>query len=151
MDLEVVCDGLDQTELLAGAISSKLRGGEVIELVGDVGAGKTTFVKGLVKALGSDEPVSSPTFTISNIYEAGRLPVYHFDFYRLGSDDSLIKHELSETVADKSGVVVLEWADSVRSVLSGDHLRIDIESPSEEIRKFKLHFPPQYSYMGSGE
>src|SRR5690606_23307454 len=74
----------EQTEQFAQILASKLRGGEVIELVSDLGGGKTTFTRGLVGGLKSTDTVASPTFTISREYTGGRLHVYHFDFYRLG-------------------------------------------------------------------
>ncbi len=97
----------------------------VIELVGDVGAGKTTLVQGLARALGVEKTVTSPSFTISKVYETlvGRL--IHYDFYRL-EDAGVMREELAEALADESAIVVVEWADAVRGVLPDERLTVRI-------------------------
>src|SRR5205807_2663685 len=102
----------DDTLAIAVLIGSKLKGGEVIELVSDLGGGKTTFVKGLAKGLGSQDEVHSPSFTLSNEYRAGGLKIYHFDFYRL-NEPGIMRQELAEAIADLSGVMVVEWPEIV--------------------------------------
>ena len=87
-----LCSGTSATETYAEKLANRLVGGEVIELVGDVGAGKTTFVRGLAKGLGSTDHVSSPTFTVEQVY-TGRLTLYHYDFYRL-PDAGVVKNQL---------------------------------------------------------
>src|SRR5688572_15811906 len=82
------------TENFAETIGSQLKGGEIIELIGDVGAGKTTFARGLARGVGSTDRVTSPTFTVSNVYESGRIILKHYDFYRL-NDLAIIKNELA--------------------------------------------------------
>lgn len=111
-----------------------LRGGEVCELVGDVGAGKTTLVKGLALGLGIDEDVQSPSFTISRVY-SGRddIRLAHYDFYRL-HDAGIMAAELSEAVADRQTVVVVEWADIASDVLPTDRVTIRITPLSEDAR-----------------
>lgn len=148
MKLEVTTENVDQTMQFASILAHKLQGGEIIELIGDVGAGKTTFTKGLVAGLESISDVTSPTFAISNIYDDGLLPVYHFDFYRLDDNDEMIKHELAETVEHDNAVIVLEWAQSVRNVLDRDSIKITIEAPSVDERRFSLEIPQAYSYIG---
>jgi tRNA threonylcarbamoyladenosine biosynthesis protein TsaE len=115
-----------------------LRGGEIIELVGDVGAGKTTFVKGLAKGLGVDEDVQSPSFTISRVYD-GRddLQLSHYDFYRL-VDAGIMADELRETLQDPQTITVIEWAGVVEGVLPKERLTIQFESPSETRRTLTL-------------
>jgi tRNA threonylcarbamoyladenosine biosynthesis protein TsaE len=116
-------------------IGELLRGGEMIELVGDVGAGKTTFTKGLAAGLGIDEDVQSPSFTISRLYDArDGLQLAHYDFYRL-DDAGIMTHELDEAINDPSIVTVVEWADAAKSVLPQDRLQIHITSPSINDRK----------------
>ena len=90
--------------------------GDVYALTGDLGAGKTQFVKGMVAALGSDEDVTSPTFTLIHEYNGGRLPVYHFDFYRLESSDEVSRLGLDEYL-EGDGVCVIEWADRFPELL----------------------------------
>ncbi len=151
MKLEVTVENTEQTMLFAKVLATKLRGGEAIELIGDVGAGKTTFVHGLMTGLESDDPVTSPTFTINNVYDSGRLPVYHFDFYRLGDNDTMIKHELTETVEREDAVIVLEWAQPLRSVLPQKPISIHITNLGEHARKFVVTIPEHYAYIGSAE
>jgi len=81
--LRITSESPEATEQLAEAIGRRLTGGEVIELVSDLGGGKTTFVRGLARGLGSADVVSSPTFTVSKVYKADKLELHHFDFYRL--------------------------------------------------------------------
>jgi tRNA threonylcarbamoyladenosine biosynthesis protein TsaE len=90
--------------------ASDLRRGDVLALSGDLGAGKTHFVKGLAAALGTVAAVTSPTFTLIHEYLGGRLPLYHFDFYRLEGEDEALKIGLDEYL-DGDGVCVIEWAD----------------------------------------
>jgi tRNA threonylcarbamoyladenosine biosynthesis protein TsaE len=115
-----------------------LRGGEIIELAGDVGAGKTTFVKGLAKGLDIDEDVQSPSFTISRVYD-GRddLQLAHYDFYRL-ADAGIMADELKETLQDPQTITVIEWAGIVEGVLPKERLTIKFESPTETKRVLTL-------------
>lgn len=113
-------------------------GGELIELVGDVGAGKTTLTKGIASGLAVDEDVQSPSFTISRIY-TGRddLTLAHYDFYRL-ADAGIMSDELQETLSDPLTVTVLEWGGVVEGVLPADRLTIALESPTESSRRILL-------------
>lgn len=116
-----------------------LIGGEVIELVGDVGSGKTTLVKGLARGLAVDDEVQSPSFTISRVYSArDGLTLAHYDFYRL-SDPGIMTHELEETERDDKVVTVLEWGGVVEGVLPGDRLIIKLETTSESSRKLTIN------------
>ena len=115
-----------------------LEGDEVIELVGDVGAGKTTFVRGVAHGMQVEETVQSPSFTINRIYEAsdGRR-LAHYDFYRL-SDPGIMEDELAETVGTDKTAVIIEWADSVTDALPDDRLTISITVTGENTRKLSL-------------
>ena len=119
-------------------LGALLVGGEIIELVGDVGAGKTTLTKGIAKGLGVDEDVQSPSFTISRVYD-GRdgLTLAHYDFYRL-QDAGVMADELHETVHTPTAVTIIEWADIVSGVLPAERLSIHISPLSEEARKVEL-------------
>lgn len=115
-----------------------LRGGEIIELVGDVGAGKTTLTKGVAAGMGVTETVQSPSFTISRVYDAPHeLRLAHYDFYRL-HDAGIMADELQETLQDPQTVTVIEWAGIVDGVLPADRLSISLTSPSETTRHLKL-------------
>lgn len=134
------------TELLAEKIGKALKGGEVIELVSDLGGGKTTFVRGLVRGMGSGDQVASPTFTISKIYKAAALEVHHFDFYRL-HEPGIIADELAEVVSDPAAVVVVEWADVVRHVLPDRRLHIEIAQTPEGDRRLTFTAPEVLQYL----
>lgn len=137
--------GAASTERFAERIGVRLRGGELIELVGDMGAGKTTFVRGLARGIDSTDIVSSPTFTIKNTY-AGRLTLYHYDLYRLHQDE-LIRNELAETLDSANAVSVLEWAEEARAVLPAAHIKIEFQPTSETSRTLKITIPAKYNYL----
>lgn len=110
-----------ETEKLGQVIGRLLKGGEVIELSSDLGGGKTTLTKGIVSGMGSSDLVSSPTFTISNIYKAPHIEIHHYDFYRLG-ELGLMSDELQETLADPDSVSIIEWAGEAHDLLPKNRL-----------------------------
>ena len=127
-------------------IGRLLSGGECLELIGDVGAGKTTLTKGIAAGLDIAETVQSPTFTINRTYD-GRdgLRLSHYDFYRL-SDAGIMADELAESLEDPKTIIVIEWGEVVGDVLPEDTLRISIESPSQDQRTISF----KSSGRGSG-
>ena len=118
-------------------IGRQISGGMVLELIGDVGAGKTTFTKGLAKGLDISETVQSPTFTISRVYEGGKLTLSHYDFYRL-NDYGIMEMELAENLSNPKNVTVVEWAGDLAEILPKKHLKLVFESLSENQRKVKV-------------
>lgn len=119
-------------------IGALLRGGEFIELIGDVGSGKTTLAKGIAIGLGVDEYVQSPSFTINRIYEGrDHLTLAHYDFYRL-DDAGIMINELHEIAADPNTVTIIEWAGIIEGALPMDRLSIQITSPTETSRDMAL-------------
>ena len=122
---------------LGEEIGHSLKGGEVLELIGDVGAGKTTFTKGLAKGLGVAETVQSPSFTISRMYEAGDLTLSHYDFYRL-NDAGIMAMEIASAVEDAHNITVVEWAESVAEILPESRIKIRILPQSETVRKVEI-------------
>ena len=123
---------------LGEAIGRSVSGGEVLELVGDIGAGKTTLTKGVARALGINEPVQSPTFTISRVYDSPKgLRLAHYDFYRL-SEAGIMGDEIREAMDDDS-VVVVEWAGAVDDDLPEDRLVVKITTISEEERLVEFY------------
>jgi tRNA threonylcarbamoyladenosine biosynthesis protein TsaE len=108
-----------------------------LELIGDVGAGKTTFTKGLAKGLGVAETVQSPSFTISRMYEAGDLTLSHYDFYRL-NDAGIMAMEIASAVEDAHNITVVEWAESVAEILPESRIKIRILPQSETVRKVEI-------------
>ena len=131
-------DSDEKMQRLGVAIGQSVSGGEVLELVGDIGAGKTTLTKGIAKALDINEPVQSPTFTISRVYDSPRgLRLAHYDFYRLG-EAGIMGDEIREAM-DNDSVVVVEWAGAVDGDLPEDRLVVKITTISEEERLVEFH------------
>ncbi len=133
---------------MAEKIGARLRGGETLELVSDLGAGKTTFVRGLARGMGSNDQVRSPSFTLSNEYRSKTVTMYHFDFYRL-SEPGIMRDELAEALSDPMAVVVVEWGDIVEDVLPQKRLRVHIKSTGtvENQRKMEFKYPQQLTYL----
>ena len=128
-----------------------LRGGEVIELIGDVGAGKTTFTKGLAIGMGIDEVVQSPSFTISRTYEnTESIRMVHYDFYRL-HDAGVMKQDHQESIEDDKTVTVVEWAGIVSGVLPDDRLSLRFTSPTETSRSVDIKAGGSRSDLLKGE
>lgn len=114
-------------EQLGQVVGRKLSGGEVIELIGDIGAGKTTFVRGLARGLDITEQIQSPSFTINCHYQArDNLVLNHYDFYRL-NEAGIMSMELAETINDPNNVTVIEWGGSINDVLPKNHIKIKID------------------------
>ncbi len=127
-------------------MGSKLRGGEVIELVSDLGGGKTTFTRGLAKGAGSDDKVASPTFTISKEYETPSFTIAHFDFYRL-DQAGIVADELAEVIQDPTYVIVVEWGEVVHDVLPPARLTITIAQTATGDRTIHCTYPEAYQYL----
>ncbi len=110
----------------------------IIELVGDVGAGKTTFVRGLAKGLGIKEPITSPSFTISKTYACpdGRT-LTHYDFYRL-DNPGIMKEDLEESIENPNNITIVEWGESVSDILPKDHTIINIVYGDDDSREVIL-------------
>lgn len=131
---------ISETEMkwLGRKIGAALVGGEVLELVGDVGAGKTTLTKGIAEALEITDPIQSPTFTISRVYLAPNgLELHHYDFYRLG-EAGIMGDEIQEVMAREENVTVIEWAGAVDNVLPDDRLVVKIVATAENERQVEL-------------
>jgi tRNA threonylcarbamoyladenosine biosynthesis protein TsaE len=104
-----------------------LRGGDVVELNSDLGGGKTTLMKGIAKGLGYEGEVTSPTFTISRVYQLPNdLELHHFDFYRLNSAD-IVNQELAEVVGQPDVIVAIEWAQNAAKVLPRERLKVQLD------------------------
>ena len=123
--MEHVTNSPEETEALGEMLAGRLEPGTVIAFTGDLGAGKTAFVRGLARGLGITERVTSPTFTIVNEYEGGRLPLFHFDMYRLGSADELFDIGWEDYLM-RGGVCAVEWSENVSDALEEGCLRVDI-------------------------
>lgn len=131
---------------LAEGVGPKLRGGEVIELVSDLGGGKTTFVRGLAGGMGSPDAVRSPSFTLGNQYRAGKMTLYHFDFYRL-FEPGIMHDELAEVLADPKAVVVVEWGKIVKDILPAKRLTITLRATGDKSRELTFTYPESLGYL----
>ena len=120
----------EDTHKIAREIADSLNGGEFIAMYGDLGAGKTAFVQGLAKALGINNHITSPTFTIVNEYE-GRLPLYHFDVYRIADPDEMYEIGYDEYIYS-DGVCVVEWAELIEDLFPEKYYKITILKDEEK-------------------
>ena len=130
----------NEKELLefGGKLGALLKGGELLELSGDVGAGKTTLVKAIALGMGINETVTSPSYTLSQAYDTpSGLRLVHYDFYRL-DDPGILAAELQEVFQDKNTVVAIEWSGIVADILLSDRLQIRIEPTGESSRQLLL-------------
>ena len=121
----------EQTEQLGRNLAGLLRPGDVIAYYGDLGAGKTALTRGIAAGLGIEEPVTSPTYTIVNEYLSGRMPLFHFDMYRLSSSDELFDIGWEDYLA-RGGVCAVEWSENVEDALT-DAIRITIEKDPQNL------------------
>lgn len=134
----VEINGEGEMQAFGVKLGAFLRGGEIIELVGDVGAGKTALTKGIAAGLGVAEDVQSPSFTISRVYETPQhLYLVHYDFYRL-HDPGIMAEELREALGDQQNIIVVEWADIVKGVLPADRLSIRITPTADHDRQLDI-------------
>ena len=134
--MEFITDSPRQTESLGEALGKILTPGTVIAYLGDLGAGKTAFTRGLARGLGYREPVTSPTYTIVNEYLGGRLPLFHFDMYRLRSSDDLFDIGW-EDYLDRGGVCAVEWSENVADAME-DAITVRIEKTGDESRRITI-------------
>jgi tRNA threonylcarbamoyladenosine biosynthesis protein TsaE len=133
-----VSHSVAQTESFAAAFAQALRGGECVALSGELGAGKTQFVRGLVRGLrGNPHAVSSPSFVLLNVYDTGRLKVFHLDAYRVGGAEDFDAIGFNELL-EQGGVVVVEWADRVKELLPTNCAHIAIRATGKHTREIKI-------------
>ena len=125
-----------ETEAIGAALSKILTPGSVIAYRGDLGAGKTAFTRGLARGLGVGDPVTSPTYTIVNEYLGGRMPLFHFDMYRLHSADDLWDIGW-EDYLERGGICAVEWSENVRDALE-DPITVTIEKLGEDTRRITI-------------
>ncbi|MEI6237743.1 MAG: tRNA (adenosine(37)-N6)-threonylcarbamoyltransferase complex ATPase subunit type 1 TsaE, partial [Candidatus Saccharibacteria bacterium] len=136
----------NNTEQIAELIGNNLIGGEIVVLASDLGGGKTVFAKGLARGAGSQDQVSSPTFTISKVYKCESFDLHHFDFYRL-NDPGIIALELKEVIGDTQNVIVIEWADIIKNILPKHRMEVIIENEGGDKRGIILNYPAKIEYL----
>ena len=134
--MEFITNSPQQTEALGAALGQRLKPGTVLAYQGDLGAGKTAFTRGLARGLGATEQVTSPTYTIVNEYLSGRMPLFHFDMYRLGSEDELFDIGW-EDYLDRGGVCAVEWSENVWGAME-DAIVVTISRIDEDTRKIVI-------------
>ena len=126
----------EETEAIGQLLASRLQPGTVIAFEGDLGAGKTAFTRGLARGLGAKDRVTSPTYTIVNEYLGGKMPLFHFDMYRLDSSDELFDIGW-EDYLERGGICAVEWSENVRDAMEGA-LTVRIEKTGETSRTITL-------------
>lgn len=130
---------VEETMDLGRKLGTVVQKGTTLCLTGDLGTGKTHFAKGFAEGLGITETITSPTFTIVNEYHSGRLPLYHFDVYRIHDAEEILQVGFEEYVYGQ-GVTLIEWADMIESILPDAFLQVKIEkTPEENQRKITLY------------
>ena len=134
--MEFFTDSPAGTEAVGEALGKRLKPGAVIAYLGDLGAGKTAFTRGLARGMGITERVTSPTYTIVNEYLSGPMPLFHFDMYRLGSTDELFDIGW-EDYLDRGGVCAVEWSENVADAMEGAII-VTIEKLGEESRRITI-------------
>jgi len=132
-----ISDSPKLTQEFAAELASTLNGGEVIAFRGDLGAGKTCFTRGLAKGLEYNGEVTSPTFALINEYLGGRLPIFHFDMYRISSWEELYSSGFFDYI-EEGGVVVAEWSENIENALPENTIYVEIEKLGESERKIKI-------------
>ena len=135
----------EETEALGEALGRRLRGGEIIAYYGGLGAGKTAFTRGLARGLDISARVTSPTYTIVNEYLGGRLPLFHFDMYRLSSADDLFDIGWEDYLL-RGGVCAVEWSENVQEALE-NAITVRIEKRSDETREITVEGDPDYENL----
>ena len=134
--MEFITHSPEETEKIGEALAKSLQPGTILAYRGDLGAGKTAFTRGLARGLGCKETVTSPTYTIVNEYLGGRLPLFHFDMYRLASSDDLWDIGW-EDYLDREGVCAVEWSENVADAME-DAVTVTIEKLGESTRRITI-------------
>lgn len=134
--MQFITTSPEETEAVGQALAKVLPAGTVLAYQGDLGAGKTAFTRGLARGLGSTDPVTSPTYTIVNEYLSGRIPLFHFDMYRLASEEDLFDIGW-EDYLERGGICAVEWSENVRDAME-DPIRVCIEKIGDESRRITI-------------
>ncbi len=135
--IEVITNSPAETEEFAEKMADKLSGGEIIAFRGGMGMGKTCFTRGLAKGLGFNGSVTSPTFALVNEYTGGRLPLYHFDMYRVESWENLYSSGYFDYL-EAGGVIAAEWSENIENALEGKVITVEFERIDDNIRKITV-------------
>ena len=146
--MQITPHSADETQALGQRLAESLRPGDVIAYFGDLGAGKTAFTRGIAEGLGVSEQVTSPTYTIVNEYLSGRLPLFHFDMYRLGSSDELFDIGWEDYLA-RGGVCAVEWSENVEDALrDAIHITIEKDPLEPDTRRITIEGGSRFEAAG---
>lgn len=129
-------NSVEQTTAIGLELGKLLKSGDIVCLTGDLGTGKTHITKGIAKGLGIDDHITSPTFTIVNEYDSGRLKFYHFDVYRVSDPDEIYAIGFDDYIFS-DGVSVIEWANYIEDILPNEYLHIHIEKNLDKVENFR--------------
>ena len=136
---ECIVRGLDETKKFAKVFSKILKGGDIVYLKGDLGTGKTTFVKNVCRALGVKDDIASPTFTIMREYDIKNRKIYHFDMYRIGSFEELGEFGFEDYIYNNvNDIVFIEWPEIIEENVDVKHILIEIERVDDDTRRYKI-------------
>ena len=133
--VEIITKSVEETEQLGEKIGAALKGDEVLALYGGLGMGKTAFTRGIARAFGCEDGVSSPTFAIVNEYEASKT-IYHYDMYRVTSWDDLYSTGFFDYIGN--GIIIIEWSENIENAIPDTAIRINIECLDDTVRKFTI-------------
>ena len=137
-EMLTVTNSAAETRALGERLASGLQPGDTVILEGELGAGKSELARGIARGLGVTETVTSPSFTILNVYESGRCPLYHFDWYRLENEEELYELGMDEYLGG-DGIAVVEWAERCPDAVPEDCIRIRLEATGEETRQITVN------------
>ena len=146
--MKFLSNSLSETETLAQLIAKRLQSGDIIAFEGGMGAGKTTFTKSLVKNLGYNGEVTSPTFTLINEYPASTVNIYHFDLYRIADPDDLYSIGFYDYL-DGNGILIVEWSENIKGELPDNTIIIKINRISENVREFVVEGDDRFENIGN--
>ncbi len=136
--LEIISNHAEETEAAAAALAQKLRAGDVLAYFGGLGAGKTTFTRGLARGLSLPDTVSSPTFALVHEYTGGRLSLCHFDMYRIGSEEELYGVGFYDYLSRPETVLAIEWSENISFALDMPHISVTFTALSETGRRIRI-------------
>ena len=146
--MQITTHSADETQALGQRLAKRLLPGDVIAYFGDLGAGKTAFTRGIAEGLGVSEQVTSPTYTIVNEYLTGRIPLFHFDMYRLGSSDELFDIGWEDYLA-RGGVCAVEWSENVEDALrDAIHITIEKDPLEPDTRRITIEGGSRFEAAG---
>ena len=135
--MQITTHSADETQALGKKLAESLRPGDVIAYFGDLGAGKTAFTRGIAEGLGVSEQVTSPTYTIVNEYLSGRLPLFHFDMYRLSSPEELFEIGW-EDYLERGGICAVEWSENVSGAFPSGTIKVKLDKIDESVRRITI-------------